>query len=77
MKDNIYLEYIKLYPKTNMNKKATFTGLFDVLDTYKSVYEYLEIDNSTVRERVFQLLADYSGNSYITIFEQWLSGEEQ
>jgi hypothetical protein len=36
-----------------INENATFQGLFQVLDNYDDVYEYIGVCDSLVRERVF------------------------
>ena len=57
-------EYIK--------ENITFAGLFDCLDNYKCVYEFLGVDDSIIRERVFEKLADIMDVEYEYIYNQWL-----
>lgn len=68
--------YIKEYPTDELgveiNNKITFKDLFIVLDTYKDVYEALNVWDSIVRERVFDKLAKIMNVDYDYIYEQWL-----
>ena len=70
--------YIKEYPTdelgVELNNEITFYDLFVVLDTYKSVYEALNVWDSIVRERVFSKLAEIMSVDYDYIYEQWLKG---
>ena len=58
--------------KTTINNKITFEDLFIVLDTYKDVYEALNVWDSVIRERVFGKLAEIMKVDYDYIYEQWL-----
>lgn len=58
-----------------MNQENTFTDLFRALDGYQNVYDVLGVDDSLVRERLFEGLSDVSGMPYEEIYEQWLKGE--
>jgi hypothetical protein len=68
--------YIKEYPTDELgveiNNDITFYDLFVVLDTYKDVYEALNVWDSIVRERVFNKLAEIMNVDYGYIYEQWL-----
>jgi len=68
--------YIKEYPTDELgaeiNNDITFYDLFVVLDTYKDVYEALNVFDSIVRERVFSKLAEIMNVDYNYIYEQWL-----
>lgn len=70
--------YVKEYPMdelgVELNQDITFYDLFVVLDTYKSVYEALNVWDSIVRERVFGKLAEIMNVNYDYIYEQWLKG---
>ena len=72
--------YIKEYPTDELgveiNNEITFEDLFVVLDTYKDVYEALNVWDSIVRERVFSKLADIMNVDYDYIYEQWLKSAE-
>jgi len=60
-----------------MNENATFEGLFETLDSYKDVYEYIfnnGYGDSVVRERVFSKLASIMDVDYSEVYEQWLLG---
>jgi hypothetical protein len=68
--------YMTEYPDDElgeeMNKDVTFYDLFVVLDTYKSVYDTLNVWDSIIRERVFSKLAEIMNVDYDYIYEQWL-----
>lgn len=68
--------YMTEYPDDElgeeMNKDVTFYDLFVVLDTYKSVYDTLNVWDSIIRERVFSKLAEVMNVDYDYIYEQWL-----
>lgn len=68
--------YINEYPTDELgveiNDDITFYDLFIVLDTYKSVYEALNVWDSVVRERVFSGLAKVMEVDYDYIYSQWL-----
>ena len=72
--------YIKEYPTDELgveiNNEITFEDLFVVLDTYKDVYEALNVWDSIARERVFSKLADIMNVDYDYIYEQWLKSAE-
>lgn len=58
----------------NIEPSATFQGLFEALDSYEDIYEYVGQDiDSIVRERVFQRLSEIMEVPYEQIYDQWLS----
>lgn len=57
-----------------MNQENTFKDLFRALDEYQDVYDVIGVDDSIVRERLFEGLSDVSGMTYDEIYEQWLKG---
>ena len=69
--------YLKNYPSDEMgaeiNENATLVGLLHTLHTKCDVYQYIGVDDSIVRERVFQELANQLRLSYTTIYELWLN----
>jgi hypothetical protein len=71
--------YLSNYPTDELGNeihtKATFIGLFEVLDTYKDVYEYIGVHDSIIRERIFEKLANEMGTDYNEIYNQWLLAE--
>lgn len=77
MNTNIKDWYMKEYAfdkvGLTLNNDITFEGLFEVLDSYGDVYEYLGGDaDSLVRERCFCKLAELMQVDYDYIYEQWL-----
>ena len=74
---NIKEWYMKEYPDdevgATLNDDITFEGLFETLDSYGDVYEYLGGQaDSVVRERCFAKLAEIMQVDYSYIYEQWL-----
>jgi hypothetical protein len=71
--------YLSNYPTDELGNeihtKATFIGLFEVLDTYKDVYNYIGVHDSIIRERIFEKLANEMGIDYNEIYNQWLLAE--
>lgn len=67
--------YLENYPDDEMGQEIkehiTFYGLFETLDNYKSVYNFLGVYDSLIRERVFEQLAKIMGVDYEYIYEQW------
>lgn len=55
-----------------IDNNATFSGLFNVLDSRKDVYDYIGYHDSLTRERVFVKLAEIMFVDYDYIYEQWL-----
>lgn len=80
--ENIKAWYMLSFSDDEVGKElvsnATFGGLFETLDNYENVYEYLFGDpmggDSIVRERVFARLAGLLNVPYEYVYEQWLKG---
>lgn len=80
--ENIKAWYMLSFSDDDMGKElsssATFGGLFETLDSYEDVYEYLFGDpmkgDTIVRERVFARLAGLLSVPYEYVYEQWLKG---
>lgn len=73
---NIKEYYLKTFPTDELgyelNDNITFSDLFIALDNYKDVYEFLGVDDSIVRERVFGELSVVMNVDYNYIYNQWL-----
>ena len=60
-----------------INRNATFQDAFECLQVGFNFYAFLGVNDSIVRERVFEALATLMGCSYEYIYYQWLDhGEE-
>lgn len=74
---NIRTYYLKTYPDDeiglDINKEATFLGLFAQLIKGSDVYEYLGISDSLIRERLFDKLAKLLNEPYEYIYKLWLN----
>lgn len=55
-----------------INRNATFQDAFECLQAGFNFYAFLGVDDSLVRERVFDALATLMGCSYEHIYYQWL-----
>lgn len=70
--------YLQNFPTDELgleiNPEATFEGLFETLDRYRDVYEYIGVQDSLVRERVFEKLAEVMEVPYNEVYEQWMIG---
>ena len=68
--------YLKEYNTDELgkeiNEEITFYDIFYALDRYNDIYEVLGVEDSVIRERVFQKLADIMEVEYNYIYEQWL-----
>lgn len=59
-----------------INRNATFQDAFECLQTGFNFYTFLGVDDSIVRERIFDALATLMGCSYDHIYYQWLNHGE-
>lgn len=80
MKKGIRRYYMRAFPDDDMgadiNPKATFKGLLKTLEDKKNVYNYLGVEDSLVRERVFGELAEIMRVKYSKIYDMWLLGDD-
>lgn len=71
--------YVNEYPKDDIvfeiNPKATFNGLYEVLNKKGDAYKYIGVADSLVRERVFQKLAEIKGVKYDVIYDMWMDSD--
>lgn len=51
---------------------STFADVWDALDNGENVYDVIGADDSIVRERVFDHLAELTGKDYDVIYNMWL-----
>lgn len=69
--------YVKKFPDDEIGKEidpvADFDGLFETLDNYRDVYEYIGVGDSIIRERLFSRLAEIMECDYEVVYEQWLA----
>lgn len=69
--------YTTSYPDDELgkviSKEATFEGLFETLDNYGNVYDYLNVYDSLVREHIFDKLSLIMDVDYDVIYQKWLS----
>jgi hypothetical protein len=71
---NIKTYYLSAFPSDNLgeeiNANATFDGLFNNIS---KPYSYIGVDDSIVRERLFDQLATIKGVPYSDIYNEWLA----
>jgi len=68
--------YLENFPTDDMgeelNENATFMGLLEQLFLQNDVYEYLDVYDSVIRERVFAKLAQELDKPYNYIYDLWM-----
>jgi hypothetical protein len=68
--------YLAKYPSDDMgdgiNPTATFAGLLNQLIVGGDVYEYLNVYDSIIRERLFERLAEELNVKYDYVYNLWL-----
>ncbi|MFO7970065.1 MAG: hypothetical protein R6U15_08170 [Candidatus Izemoplasmatales bacterium] len=68
--------YLEKFPTDDLglelNENATFKGLFQTLVRGNNVYDYFEVGDSLIRERLFEELARQINKSYDFIYLLWL-----
>ena len=73
---NIKEYYVKEYPTdelgVELKDNATFIGLLDTLHTEGDVYEYIGVEDSMVRERLFWELTSILDRPYDYVYALWL-----
>ena len=71
---NIKNYYLSAFPSDDLgeeiNANATFDGL---LENMTEPYSYIGVDDSIVRERLFDKLANLKGVPYSDIYNLWIS----
>lgn len=72
--NNISKWYVANYPKDELAIKIDIDANFEVLaKCLPNVYEYINVYDSLVRERVFNELANRLNVSYDSIYNKWLN----
>ena len=68
--------YLENYPTDDLgleiDSTATFGGLYEALERYDDVYEYIGVSDSIIRERLFERLSIILECTYDEIYSQWL-----
>lgn len=69
--------YTKTYPTDDLgeelNEHATFYDLFEALEFHNDIYYKFNINDSIVRERLFEKLSNIIECDYDYIYNQWLN----
>ena len=78
----LYDFYKECYPSDTemieqINRNATFQDAFECLQVGFNFYAFLGVNDSIVRERVFEALAALMGCSYEYIYRQWLNHSKE
>lgn len=67
--------YLNTFPNDELgldiDPSATFEGLFETLDNYRDVYDYIGAYDSLIRERLFSKLAEIIDMDYDYIYDKW------
>jgi|TARA_R110000764_G_scaffold21676_1_gene54560 hypothetical protein len=73
---NIKQFYLNNYPTDalgiKISENANFTGLLNELFIGNSIYEYIGVGDSLIRERLFTELSEILNCSYEYIYNLWL-----
>lgn len=73
--------YKEAYPTdemgNNLNASATFQDAYECLQVGFNFYTFLGVDDSLVRERIFDALATLMGCSYEHVYYQWLNHSKE
>ena len=72
--------YIKNYPTDDLGEElndATFNDLMTALNDGVNVYSVIGVDDSVVRERLFEHLAEINGVEYNNIYDKWLESDDE
>lgn len=73
--------YKEAYPTDemgdNLNASATFQDAYECLQTGFNFYAFLGVDDSLVRERIFDALATLMGCDYEHVYYQWLNHSKE
>ena len=73
--------YKEAYPTDemgdNLNASATFQDAYECLQTGFNFYAFLGVDDSLIRERIFDALATLMGCSYEHVYYQWLNHSKE
>jgi len=71
--------YIKTYPKDDLgeelNDDVTFNDLWNGIHKKEDVYEIMGVDDSIIRERLFEHLSEIKGVDYDYIYKKWLDSD--
>jgi len=74
---NIKEYYMNEYPTdelgVELNENVTFVGLLNTLHEGGDVYDYIEVGDSLVRERLFEELAKQLNKPYDYVYDLWMN----
>ena len=74
---NIKEYYMNEYPAdelgVELNENVTFVGLLNTLHEGGDVYDYIEVGDSLVRERLFEELAKQLNKPYDYVYDLWMN----
>lgn len=74
---NIKEFYLNQYPTDELglelNENSTFDGMLNTLIYGKSVYEYIGLSDSLVRERLFEKAAKILNKPYDYVYNLWVN----
>lgn len=77
----LYDFYTQAFPTdeegAKINRNATFQDAFECLQAGFNFYAFLGVDDSLVRERIFDALATLMGCSYDHVYYQWLNHSQE
>ena len=67
--------YMEMYPTDELGERISSTATFEELhESIPNVYEYIDINDSLIRERIFEELAHRKGVDYENVYNKWHNG---
>jgi len=77
---NIKQFYLENYPTDELgieiNEKANFEGLLNELFIGGDIYQYIEVVDSIIRERLFEQLSKTLERPYEYVYNLWLNNSK-
>ena len=77
---NIKQFYLENYPTDELgieiNEKANFEGLLNELFIGGDIYQYIEVVDSIIRERLFEQLSKTLERPYEYVYNLWLDNSK-
>lgn len=72
--------YIETYPTDTLGElihpDETLADAYLAIVEGENFYLFLGVDDSVIRERIFDKLSDITGASYAEIYDMWLKGAD-
>lgn len=77
MKTSVKKWYLNEYPEDDLgeeiNGDINFIDMFTALNAKIKIYDFINVHDSLIRERIFAKMSELSGIPYGEIYDKWLS----